>query len=118
MGRETSPYIVGDYWLDKRWDGKPPHIWQIAGYDAATQSIVYQSTRARELEGTKGAKAKILAHVEKIRAAAPQSPTDAKVIPLLALYWEEHGQNVGITGPDCEFDTMLHRLPCAGRCRA
>lgn len=91
MGRETSPYIVGDFWLDKRRDGKSPAIWQIASYDPETRSICYRSTRRRDLEDAKG---KIHAHVEKARAKQPQSPTDAKVIPLLFLYWEEHGKGV------------------------
>lgn len=91
MGRETSPYIVGDFWLDKRRDGRSPDTWQIASYDAATRSICYRSTRSRGLEDAKG---KIHAHVEKMRARAPQSPADAKVIPLLFLYWEEHGKGV------------------------
>lgn len=77
MGRETSPYIVGDFWLDKRRDGKSPAIWQIASYDAATRSIGYRSTRCRSLDDAKG---KIHAHVEKARAKRPQAPTDAKVM--------------------------------------
>lgn len=91
MGRETSPYIVGDFWLDKRRDGRSPEVWQIASYDPETRSIGYRSTRKRSLEDAKGA---IHAHVERMRAKAPQAPTDAKVIPLLLLYWDEHGKNV------------------------
>jgi len=91
MGRETSPYIVGDFWLDKRRDGKSPHTWQIASYDPETRSICYRSTRCRDLKDAKG---KIHAHVEKARAKQAQNPTDAKVIPLLFLYWEEHGKGV------------------------
>lgn len=91
MGRESSPYIVGDFWLDKRRDGRSPAIWQIASYDAATRSICYRSTRRRSLEEAKGI---IHAHVEKDRARQAQDPADAKVIPLLFLYWEEHGKGV------------------------
>ena len=50
MGRETSPFIVGDWWLDKRRDGKSPDVWQIASYDATSRSICYRSTRRRELD--------------------------------------------------------------------
>lgn len=91
MGRETSPYIVGDFWLDKRRDGKSPDVWQIASYNAETRSISYRSTRSRSLDDAKG---KIHAHVEAERARGPQAPTAAKVIPLLFLYWEEHGKAV------------------------
>lgn len=91
MGRETSPYIVGDFWLDKRRDGKSPDTWQIAAYDASTRSIGYRSTRCRSLEDAKG---KIHAHVEKARARQAQEPAAAKVIPLLLLYWDEHGKSV------------------------
>jgi integrase len=91
MGRETSPYIVGDFWLDKRRDGKSPEVWQIASYNADTRSISYRSTRCRSLADAKG---KITAHFESARARGPQHPTEAKVIPLLFLYWEEHGKSV------------------------
>lgn len=87
MPRETSPYVVGEYWLDKRRDGKSPDIWQIA---SGTRQVRYRSTRKRDLDD---AKAVIHAHVEKERAKAKQQPEDAKVIPHLVLYWEEHGRN-------------------------
>jgi len=91
MGRETSPYIVGDFWLDKRRDGRSPDVWQIASYDARTRSICYRSTRRKGLEDAKGV---IHAHVERERARGAQEATDAKVIPLLFLYWDEHGKGV------------------------
>jgi integrase len=91
MGRETSPYVVGDFWLDKRRDGCSPDVWQIASYDPRTRSISYRSTRRKGIEDAKSA---IHAHVEKVRAKQVQDPTDAKVIPLLFLYWEEHGKGV------------------------
>ncbi len=91
MGRESSPYIVGDWWLDKRRDGKSPEIWQIASYDPETRSICYRSTRKRSLDD---AKAVIHAFVEQARAKAPQSAEGAKVVPLLLLYWDEHGKGV------------------------
>ena len=91
MGRETSPYIVGDWWLDKRRDGKSPAVWQIATYDAAARTVVYRSTRRKSLDD---AKAIIHAHVESERAKGPQTADEAKVLPLLFLYWNEHGKGV------------------------
>ena len=91
MGRETSPYIVGDYWLDKRRDGRSPDVWQIASYDARTRSISYRSTRRKDLDQ---AKAAIHAHVEAERSRGPQTAEGAKVVPLLFLYWTEHGKTV------------------------
>jgi hypothetical protein len=87
MPRETSPYVVGDYWLDKRRDGKSPDIWQIA---SGTRQVRYRSTHKRSLDD---AKAVIHAHVERERARSRQAPEDAKIIPLLFTYWEEHGRN-------------------------
>ncbi len=91
MGRETSPYIVGDYWLDKRRDGRSPDVWQVASYDARTRSISYRSTKCKSLDD---AKAAIHAHVEAERARGPQTAEGAKIVPLLFLYWDEHGKSV------------------------
>lgn len=90
MSRETSPYVVGDFWLDKRRDGKSPY-WQIASYKPASRSVGYRSTHCRVLDD---AKAVIHAHEAAARAKRPQRAEEAKVIPLLALYWEEHGKKV------------------------
>lgn len=90
MPRETSPFAFGEYWLDKRRDGRSPGVWQIASYKAASRSIGYRSTHCKELEA---AKAKLVAHVEAERTRGPQAADEARVIPLLVLYWEEHGQN-------------------------
>lgn len=89
MGRDTSPYIVGDFWLDKRRDGKSPDVWQIARYDAKARSDVYRSTKQRDLAA---AKAVIDTFFEVQRAKGPQTAEDAKVIPQLLLYYREHGQ--------------------------
>jgi hypothetical protein len=91
MSRETSPYVVGDFWLDERRDGKSPGIWQIARYAEKSRSVVYSSTRKRDLEE---AKPVIHAYVEKQRARGHQHTEDAKIIPQLFLYWQEHGQHV------------------------
>ena len=91
MAREDSPYIIGEYWLDKRRDGKSPDIWQIARYSEKSRSVVYRSTKRKCLEE---AKAAIHAHVEAERSKKPQTPDAAPVIPLLMNYWKEHGCEV------------------------
>jgi integrase len=90
MGGRQEEYRVGEYWLSKRRDGKSPEVWQIARYDSRTRSIVYRSTRKKGLDD---AKAEIHSYVERERSKAPQRPEDAKVIPLLFTYWEEHGRS-------------------------
>ena len=91
MSRETSPYIVGDFWLDKRSDGKSPDVWQIARYDARTRSVCYKSTRCRSLDD---AKPLISAYHAAAISKRPQTADDALVVPLLMLYWDEHGKRV------------------------
>lgn len=91
MPRDDSPYIVGDFWLDKRRDGKSPDIWQIARYAAASRSVVYRSTKQSSLED---AKPEIHNFAERERAKSVQAEEEARVIPLLILYWEEHGRDV------------------------
>lgn len=86
MPREGSPFVYGDYWLDKRRDGKAPDIWQIA---SGTRQVQYRSTRKRSLDD---AIAVIKAHVAEIDAKKPQSVDDARVIPTLLIYWQEHGK--------------------------
>ncbi|EHJ62128.1 tyrosine-type recombinase/integrase [Novosphingobium pentaromativorans] len=88
MSRDTSPYIVGDYWLDFRRDGKAEGIWQIATPRGRT--VVYRSTRKRTLDA---AKAVLDAHVAEIKALSTrQAPTDAGVAPILITYWKEKGR--------------------------
>lgn len=88
MAREDSPYIVGDYWLDKRRDGKST-AWQITWYNPKDRSVRYRSTRTERLEE---AKPQLDAHFDASRAKGRQSPDDAHLIPLFFLYWEEHGR--------------------------
>ncbi len=90
MGRDTSPYVVGDHWLDQRRDGKAVGIWQIATKSRNGRSVVYRSTRTSDLEA---AKAAIDAFVANKRAFKLQSGADAEVLPHLFLYWKEHGQH-------------------------
>lgn len=91
MPREDSPYIVGEYWLDKRRDGKSPDIWQIARYAPASRSVIYRSTHERGLED---AKPKIIAHAAAERAKGKQQPHEAQVVPLMVTYWQERGKGL------------------------
>lgn len=86
MPRETSPYIVGDYWLDKRRDGKSPDIWQIAR--AVKRSVLYRSTHCRGLDDAKGA---LDAYVAEQKSLERQDAREAEVVPMLMTYWREHG---------------------------
>lgn len=86
MSRETSPYIVGEFWLDQRRDGRAKGIWQIARAERGT--IIYRSTRTSELDI---AKAALEAHLIELRSLKPQSPEQASVVAHLANYWREKG---------------------------
>lgn len=86
MSRENSPYIVGDYWLDKRRDGRSPDIWQIAR--AVKRSVLYRSTHCRGLDDAKGA---LDAYVAEQKALSRQDAREAEVVPMLMTYWKEHG---------------------------
>lgn len=90
MSRETSPYVVGEFWLDKRRDGKSPDVWQIARSEA--RSIIYKSTRCRTAD-LEGAVAAILAHVADERSKGRQTAEDAAVAPILWRYWIEKGRH-------------------------
>jgi integrase len=89
MGRETSPHVIGQFWLDKRRDGKAAGVWQIAWYDDTGHTIRYRSTRCRELARAIDA---IDAHYHADKAGKPQDAS-ALVVPQLVLYWREHGQH-------------------------
>jgi hypothetical protein len=92
MSRENSPLIVGDYWLDKRRDGKSPHIWQIATYSEAARSIVYRSTKRRTLDE---AGAVLRAHEAEQRSKERgQDASHAELLPHLFNYLREHGPDV------------------------
>lgn len=86
MSRDTSPYIVGDFWLDKRRDGRSPEVWQIA--TRSERSVVYRSTHCRGLDE---AKAALDAFVAEQKAQQKQQASEAEVIPMLMAYWKEHG---------------------------
>lgn len=90
MPREDSPFVYGDYWLDRRRDGKAADVWQIAWYEPGTRQVRYRSTKRKSLDDARG---EIRAHEERARAQGPQKPEDAKVLPLLWNYWDEHGRD-------------------------
>lgn len=89
MSRDTSPYIVGEYWIDQRRDGKSPY-WQIATYKSGSRSVVYRSTHTRSLDE---AKATIDAFHAQQQARQPQEAHEARVIPVLMVYWQDRGKN-------------------------
>lgn len=88
MGRDTSPWINGHHWLDKRRDGRAAGIWQIATYSPKSRSVVYNSTGKASLDE---AKPVIDAYCAELRAKRPQRPEEAEVAPQLMLYWQERG---------------------------
>lgn len=95
MPRETSPHVVGEYWLDKRRDGKSPDVWQIATYCPKARTVVYRSTKRRTVE-LEEAKAILRAHEAQVRSTAQgQDIETAEVIPHLFNYLRERGPDVG-----------------------
>lgn len=103
MPRETSPYIVGDFWLDKRRDGESPDIWQATTYRPGSRQIVYRSTKRKSLED---AKLWLHSYVDKQRSAQAQPVEEAKFVPAIFNYWEEHGKNA--ERPDCIATSLRH----------
>jgi len=92
MSRETSPCIDGDFWLDKRRDGKSPDIWQIASYSPKSRSVIYRSTKCRDVDD---AKAVLHAHAADQRSGSRhQGADEAQIIPALLRYIREHGEDV------------------------
>lgn len=89
MPRDTSPLIVGDFWLDKRRDGKSPDIWQIA--TARGRTIVYRSTKRRDVEGAADV---LRAYEAEQRSTSRQDVTEAELLPHLFHYLREHGPDI------------------------
>lgn len=91
MPRDTSPLIVGDYWLDKRRDGVAPDIWQIAGYKPGSRSVIYRSTKRRDVAQA----GEVLRSFEAAqRSKQPQETDEAELLPHLFNYIREHGPDV------------------------
>jgi hypothetical protein len=89
VSRDISPLIVGDYWLDKRRDGKSPDIWQIATTRGRT--IVYRSTKCRTVEQ---AGEVLRSHEAAQRSTAHQTADEAELVPHLFHYLREHGPDI------------------------
>jgi integrase len=94
MSRDDSPCIVGDYWLDKRRDGKSPDIWQVASYAPKSRSVVYRSTKQRTVE-LEAAKTFLRSYEAEQRSTAKdQDAAEAELLPHLFHYLREHGPDV------------------------
>ena len=88
----SGKYSDGEFWLDKRRDGKSPDIWQIAHYSQKSRSVVYRSTRCRSLDD---AKPILHAHAAAQRSKSRhQSIEEAQILPHFANYVREHGEDV------------------------
>lgn len=92
MPRDDSPLIVGDYWLDRRRDGRSP-FWQIASYSETARSNVYRSTKRRDVEGA-GEVLRAYEAAERSREH-DQPQAAAEIVPHLFNYIREHGPDVG-----------------------
>lgn len=94
MSRETSPLIVGDYWLDKRRDGISSDIWQVASYAPKSRSVVYRSTKQRTVN-LAAAKDFLRSYEADQRSTRRnQDTSEAEILPHLFNYLREHGPDV------------------------
>lgn len=89
MPRDTSPLIVGNFWLDKRRDGKSPDIWQIA--TASGRTVIYRSTKCRDVAAAGDV---LRSHEAAVRSKSPQPVEQAELVPHLFNYLREHGPDV------------------------
>lgn len=91
MPRHDSPLIVGDYWLDQRRDGKS-EFWQIASYSDKSRSVVYRSTKSRDVDA---AGAILRAYEADQKSRSKGQPADhSQIVPHLFNYLREHGPDV------------------------
>ncbi len=94
MSRESSPFVYGDYWLDKRRDGESPDIWQVAAYSGKSRSVVYRSTKCRTVD-LETAKAFLRAYEAQQRSKTQgQDAATAELLPHLFNYLRERGPDV------------------------
>lgn len=92
MPKDDSPFTVGQFWLDKRRDGRSPEVWQIAWYDPAKGTTLYKSTKSRALDD---AIAVICAHEAESRSKERNQPAEAvELLPHLFHYVREQGPDV------------------------
>ena len=87
MATEDRAYTIGDYWLTKRRDGKSPDVWQIASYSTKARSVVYRSTKCRDLEK---AKAVLRSFEAESRSMQKQDSADAELLPHFRHYILKH----------------------------
>lgn len=91
MAIENRAYTIGDYWLAKRRDGKSPDVWQIASHSSKSRSVVYRSTKCRDLEK---AKAVLRSFEAEARSKHKQDSVDAELLPHFRHYILERGPDV------------------------
>jgi integrase len=89
VSRKNDVYRVGDYWLEKRRDGKSPEIWQIA--TSTRRTVVYRSTKCRD---ELAAREVLRSYEASQRSKTPQTADHAELIPHLFHYLREHGPDV------------------------
>lgn len=94
MSRETSPYIIGDYWLDKRRNGRSPDIWQIAWYDTTARELVYRSTKCRTVDLERAKEILRTFEAEQISKGRGQDTSLSPLVPHLFHYLKERGPEV------------------------
>jgi hypothetical protein len=88
VSRENREYIVGNYWLGKRRDGKS-RFYQIATYKPGSRQVVYRSTKCESIEDAKGV---IHSFVDRQRSREFQPVDQAELVPALFAYWDERGK--------------------------
>lgn len=87
----TGKFTIGDYWLDKRRDGRSPY-WQICSYSETARSVVYRSTKRRDVEGAQEA---LRSYEAAERSKDKEQPAEqAELLPHLFNYIREHGPDV------------------------
>lgn len=89
MSLDRKKFTVGDFWLDKRRDGKSPNIWQIA--TKRSRTVVYKSTRCIDHEA---AKEVLRAHEAQTRSKQSQGPDEAELLPHIFHYLREQGPDI------------------------
>lgn len=89
MSKHDSPFTYGEFWLDKRRDGRTPNVWQIAFNRG--RSVAYRSTGCSDIEKAKKC---LIAHATAAASKLPTTADEALVFTTFKLFWNEHGQNV------------------------
>lgn len=89
MGDEPV-YQVGEYWLEKRRDGRSP-CWQITWYEPGTRNVRYRSTRCAGVEEAKRA---LDAFFVEQQQPQTQKPEEVSVAVLFLEYLNQHGPDI------------------------